>query len=234
MKKCGVIGGVGPSATIDLLSRIVKNTPAKKDQEHLRIIVDNHPQIPDRTAALLSNGPSPDPFLIESIKLLNQAKVDFIICPCNTAHIFLRKLKKEVKFDFIDMIEETIKLLVKNKIKKAGLLSTSGTAKLGIYQETAKKYGIEILIPSAGAIEKEMEAIYGKEGIKAGMQYEKSAKNKGLFLAVIKEFAKQGVGTVIMGCTEIPLCLEEKDTDLKLVNPTEVLAISTVQYALVD
>ena len=59
MKKCGIIGGAGPSATIDLMKRIVENTPADKDQKHLRIIVDHHPQIPDRTEALYNNGESP-------------------------------------------------------------------------------------------------------------------------------------------------------------------------------
>ncbi|PIQ79598.1 aspartate racemase [Candidatus Peregrinibacteria bacterium CG11_big_fil_rev_8_21_14_0_20_41_10] len=234
MKRCGIIGGVGPSATVDLVQYIIKNTPAKKDQEHLRMIIDNNPQIPDRTAALLNNGESPNPFLIESINLLKQAKVDFIICPCNTAHVFLRELKKEIDFNFIDMIEETIKYLAANNIKKAGLLSTSGTAKTGIYQNTGKQHGIEIFIPSDKGIKKEMEAIYGNKGIKANPKYEKSKNNKDLFLDVINEFKNEGIKTVIMGCTEIPLCLETNDTTVQLINPTEILAKSAVDYALAE
>jgi len=232
MKKCGIIGGVGPSATVDLYRSIIRNTKANKDQDHLRVIIDSHPQIPDRTEALLHDGESPDKYLLESIRILKNAEVDFIVCPCNTAHIFLRRLAKQENFIFIDMIEETAKHLDKLNIKKAGLLSTSGTAKLGIYQETALKYGVEIIIPDERGIIDEMEAIYGREGIKAGVQFERSKKNKNLFLEIIRDFEKGGCMAVIMGCTEIPLCIDQDDTSVILVNPTEVLARAVVDFAL--
>ena len=231
MKRCGIIGGVGPSATVDLYRLITKHTPARKDQEHLRIIIDSHPQIPDRTEALLNNGESPIPHLMESIHILQKSGADFIVCPCNTSHIFLRQLKNQLKFSFIDMIEETVKFLQDNNIKKAGLLSSAGTAKSGIYQETAEKFGIEIIAPSEKGIADEMEAIYGKQGIKAGFQYERSKRNKALLLGIIKEFEKKDTKAVIMGCTEIPLCLDKRDTFLTLVNPTEILAKAVVKYA---
>lgn len=232
MKRCGIIGGVGPSATVDLYRSIIMNTPANKDQDHIRVIIDSHPQIPDRTEALLHNGESPDRYLLESIHILKNAGVDFIVCPCNTAHIFLRRLKEQVDFIFIDMIEETAKHLEKLQVRKAGLLSTSGTARIGIYQETARKWGIEIIIPDETGIRDEMEAIYGKEGIKAGVRFEKSTKNKSIFLGIINSFMKEGAAAAIMGCTEIPLCLNQDDTPMKLINPTDVLARSVVDYAL--
>ncbi len=232
MKRGGIIGGVGPSATVDLYRSIIKNTPARKDQNHIRIIIDNHPQIPDRTEALLYGGESPDKHLIESIRILQNAEVDFMVCPCNTAHVFLRQLKKHMNFLFIDMIEVTIQYLKENHIKKAGLLSTSGTAKAGIYQDTAKEHGIEIFIPSEEEMINEMEAISGKEGIKASVKFEKSEKNKAIFLKIIEGFKKQNAQSVIMGCTEIPLCLDNQYTILPLINPTDLLAKAFVKYAL--
>ena len=231
MKRCGIIGGVGPSATIDLYRWITRYTPAKRDQQHLRIIIDSHPQIPDRTEALFNNGESPVKHLLESIDILQDSGVDFIVCPCNTAHVFLRPLKSQMKVPFIDMIDETVKYLHDNKLNKAGLLSTAGTAKSGIYQETASNYGIEIFIPSEKGIIDEMEAIYGVEGIKAGVQFEQSNKNKSLFLDIIREFEKLDINTVILGCTEIPLCIDNKDTSLTLVNPGEILAKAVIRYA---
>ena len=234
MKICGIIGGVGPSATVDLYRLITMHTPAKNDQEHLRIIIDSHPQIPDRTEALLNYGESPVKHLLESIRLLEKAGVDFIVCPCNTSHVFLRRLKDQMAVPFIDMIEETLKFLHEKKIRKAGLLSSAGTAKTRIYQETAESYGIEIVIPSEKGIKAEMEAIYGLQGIKSGVRYEKSKKNKGLLSGIITEFAKKDIKAVIMGCTEIPLCLDKNDTTLELVNSTEILAKEIIRYAFGD
>jgi aspartate racemase len=231
MKKIGIIGGLGPSATIDLYGKITANTPATKDQEHLRIIIDSHPQIPDRTAALKQEGQSPKPALIESIQLLQNAECELIACPCNTAHIFLREIQKEIKFKLIDMIEETCKFLEANQIKKAGLLSTSGTANSKIYQETAQRFGIEIITPDAENIAKEMEAIYGTEGIKAGIKFEKSPKNKQLFQEVISSLTSEKVEAIIMGCTEIPLCLDENDSNLTLIDPTLILAKAIIREA---
>ncbi len=232
MKRCGIIGGLGPSATVDLYKLIIRHTPATKDQDHIRVIIDSNTRIPDRTAALLYNGESPVPHLLDSIRILQNSEVDFIVCPCNTAHVFLRRLKDQINVPFIDMIEETVKFLQLNKIDKAGLLSTEGTARSGIYQETAKIYGIEIINPSANGIQNVMDAISGKEGIKAGVQFERSKRNKTLLLDTLKEFEKSNIKHIIMGCTEIPLCLETDDTQMILINPAEILAKKIVRYAL--
>lgn len=229
MKVVGIIGGVGPSATVDLYRLIISHTPAKKDQEHLRVIIDSNTQIPDRTKALLFGGESPLDEMRTSIKVLESSGVEKISCPCNTAHVFLRKIKNEISVPFIDMIEETMKFLKEKGIKKAGLLSTSGTVDANIYQETGEKYGIKIIAPSENGIKKEMEAIYGEKGIKAGIEFEKSTCNKSLFLKVLEEFREKEIEIAIMGCTEIPLCLEQSDTDFFLVNPTEILAKAIVR-----
>ena len=232
MKRCGIIGGLGPSATVDLYKLIIKHTPARRDQDHIRVIIDSNAQIPDRTAALLYKGESPVPYLLDSIRILQNSEVDFIVCPCNTAHVFLRRLKDQIKVPFIDMIEETVIYLQENKIPRAGLLSTEGTAKSLIYQETGKKYGIEILIPSEEGIKNVMNAISGPEGIKAGVKFEKSKRNKTLLLDTLKEFEISNINHVIMGCTEIPLCIEKADTSLELINPAEILAKEVVRYSL--
>ncbi|MFO7575744.1 MAG: amino acid racemase [Bacteroidales bacterium] len=231
-KRCGIIGGVGPSATVQLMQYIIRNTPAHRDQDHLRLIIDNHPQIPDRTDALLHEGESPVTYFIESIGILKQAGVDFIACPCNTAHYFLRKLAVGHSFELIDMIEVTVRHLAGKGFREAGLLSTSGTASTGIYQQTGKRYGITIHSPSEAGIMAVMEAVYGVRGIKANPRYERSSRNRELLRGVIREFEEKGLGAVIMGCTEIPLSLRKKDTSLELVNPTELLAIEIIRNGI--
>ena len=226
--RCGIIGGVGPSATVQLMQYIIRNTPTRRDQDHIRLIIDNHPQIPDRTDALLYGGESPVPYLIESIDILKQAGADFIACPCNTAHFFLRTLAVQESFELVDMIEVTVKYLAERGVRDAGLLSTSGTASTGIYQETGRRHGVSIHSPSEAGIGDVMEAVYGVRGIKANSRYEKSNRNRQLLKGVIREFEDKGFTAVIMGCTEIPLSLRKRDTSLELVNPTELLAMEII------
>ena len=231
MKKviCGIIGGVGPSASAQLYSLINAHTPAEKDQDHLRLIIDSHPQIPDRTQAILHGGESPEEALFESAQILKNAGADFIAIPCNTAHYFMPKVAQKAEIELVNMIEETGKTILQHGFKKVGILSTSGTAKSKIYQQVLEKLGIITVIPDEIGIEKEMEAIYGKEGIKASTKFEKSKKNKSLFVEVIDDLEEQGAEAIIMGCTEIPLCLENNDSTLPLINPTEILAKAIIK-----
>lgn len=92
-KVIGILGGMGPEATLDCFAKIIQNTPAKKDQEHLRIIIDSNPKVPDRTAAIIGNGESPVPLLVEGCRSLQRAKADFIIIPCVSAHFFLAEVR---------------------------------------------------------------------------------------------------------------------------------------------
>ena len=107
----GILGGMGPEATNLLCQEIVNLTPAQKDQEHIPFIVINNPQIPDRTQALLYNGESPIPSMLKSAKTIESAGADFIILPCNTAHNFIPNIQSKINIPFINMIEETAKLV---------------------------------------------------------------------------------------------------------------------------
>src|SRR5208337_1505190 len=92
----GILGGMGPEATIDLFTKIVHSTPVSRDQDHLRLIIDNNPGIPDRQKAILENGPSPATMLIKTAKNLAVAGADFIVMPCNTAHYWIQEIRKAV------------------------------------------------------------------------------------------------------------------------------------------
>jgi aspartate racemase len=102
----GIIGGMGPLATADLYRKIIEVTPAVRDQDHLHVIIDADPTIPDRTAALLGNGPDPLPKLVAAARRLEDAGAGILIMPCNTAHAFLPVLQRAVRIPFIDMTEE--------------------------------------------------------------------------------------------------------------------------------
>ena len=177
-KVIGVIGGMGPAATSDLLGKIIKFTKVKKDQDHIHVIVDNNPKIPDRSQAISNNGESPLPALIESGKMLERAKADFIIIPCNTAHFFYDGLKGHLKIPIVHMIREIAKKIHKefSGIRKVGLLSTRGTIKAGLYQKELKAFDIEVIKPDEKVQDMITEAIFGAKGIKCGCLEGKSKK----------------------------------------------------------
>lgn len=231
-KIIGILGGLGPAATVDIFDKIVKNTPASKDQDHIKVIIENNPQIPDRTAALRGSGEDPGVSMLASAEKLQDAGADFIIVPCNTAHVFLESVRKHIKIPAISMIEETAKYISKNfpGVKKAGLLATSGTVGSSVYRKPLNDEGIELLVPSSESQEKlVMEAIYGKEGIKAG---HKTGQPRDFLMKAAEELVKEGAEVIILGCTEIPLALKNGDMPTPFVDPTEILAKAAIDCAL--
>jgi aspartate racemase len=226
-KIIGILGGMGPEATIDLFYKIIKSTPAGKDQEHLRIIIDNNPKIPDRTAAILGKGEDPLPALQETARNLEKAGADFIIIPCNTAHYFLPLIQESVKIPILNIIEETAKETRKRipQIQKVGLLASIGIYETEIYHQQFKKFNIEVISPEEKDKEEVMKAIYA---VKAGNLSEGIKRS---ILKIAQKLIDKGAEVIIAGCTEIPLILKEGDVSVLLIDPTQVLAKAAVQKA---
>ena len=229
-KIIGIIGGLGPAATSDLLSRIIKLTKAKKDQDHIHVIIDNNPKIPDRTQAIFGKGESPVPALVESGKMLERAKVDFIIIPCNTAHFFYDELKGHLRIPIVHMIREVAKKIHKEypDIRKVGLLSTQGTIKAGLYQKELMAFGIDVIKPDEKSQNMVTEAIYGTKGIKCGYL---EGRSKQLIYNAIDNLINNGAELIIGGCTEIPLVVDLKTVAMPFINSNQVLAEVAVRLA---
>jgi aspartate racemase len=226
-KIIGILGGMGPEATIDLFYKIIKFTPAEKDQDHLRIIIDNNPKIPDRTAAILGREESPLSALQETAQNLEKAGADFIVIPCNTAHSFLSSIQESVKIPILNMIEETAKETQKriSQIQKVGLLASIGIYETEIYHQQFKKFNIEVISPEEKDKEEIMKVIYV---VKAGNLSEEIKKN---ILKIAQKLIDKGAEAIITGCTEIPLILKEGDVSVPIIDPTQVLAKAAVRKA---
>ena len=106
-KVIGILGGMGPEATLGFFERIIAHTPAARDQEHLRVIIDSNPQVPDRTAAILLGGESPVPLMVAGMEALQRAGADFVVIPCVSAHFFLEELRRRVSLPVISMFDVT-------------------------------------------------------------------------------------------------------------------------------
>ncbi len=235
--KVGVVGGVGPAATVDFLGKLVKNTPAGKDQDHLKVVVEQNPQIPDRTANLLGDGVDPTVSLYSTCKRLEAADAALIAIPCNTAHAFVSRIQPHLSIPIISMLETTARHLRQHlpASAKVGLLATSGTVQSGIYAEAVERVGLTLLTPDAAHQALVMSAIYGPAGIKAGFTEGLCAQQ---LAAALDHLVEQGAQAVILGCTELPLVLKAGDDHqalggrVRLVDPTDLLARRCVSLAI--
>lgn len=229
-KIIGVLGGMGPEATLTLFNEIIRQSPANKDQDHLRVIIYNNPKIPDRTAAILNDGEDPLPEMENSCHALEKAGAAFIVMPCVSAHFFLHRLQEKVSLPILS-IYEAVGLYIQQQycqVLRVGLLATSGTVVSGLFQVRLKEKRISTLIPRNGSQEKVMDAIYTIKGNSAG---EKRDVSKQRLLEAANDLIDQGAQGIIAGCTEIPLVLREQDLVVPLFNPLKILADAAIRKA---
>jgi aspartate racemase len=227
----GILGGMGPEATADLFHKIIKNTEATKDQDHLRILVDNNPKIPDRTPAMLGSGRSPLPMMIETARNLEAAGADFIVIPCVSAHYFIAELRERIAIPVISIIDEVADEVERRRpgARRVGLMATTGTIKTGLFQDRLREGGLEVLVPPPEDQEDlVMSAIYGESGIKAGFI---SPENRAKILKASKALIGKGVQGIIGGCTEIPLVIQGPDLEVAFFDSLNILALAAISQS---
>lgn len=223
----GVLGGLGPEATLDFFARVLERTPASRDQEHLHLLIDNNPQVPDRNAAVAGSGPSPAPTLAEMAKRLETAGADFLVMPCNAAHAFAHAIRESVSIPLVSIIEETRDEVVRRfpGVRSVGVLASSGCIDAGLYQEAFGERGIEVLVPDGSDREAFMQLIYL---IKSGDRSEAVADG---MRAIAARLVARGAEVVVAGCTEVPLVLRAADVSRPFVDSTDVLVARTIARA---
>ncbi len=224
MKKIGVLGGMGPEATVRFYSHLINECQvqfnAQKDEDYPEIFIYNLP-IPDvvndisnqkKTVFMLQNG----------AQLLEKTGSDFIAIPCNTVHYFYDAMRHAVKVPILNSIDETAKQLRINSISCVGILATSTTIQTELYQKTLQQIQIQCVLP-----EKQEEVTTIIENILAGKKIEED-KNK--LKRIIQSMQKQGAQAVVLGCTDLPLLLTQKDVSIPLFDSLEILAKATIGY----
>ena len=232
----GVVAGVGPYAGLDLLNKILSQTVAKKDQDHITVLSISQPdRIPDRTAFLLGQSPTNPAFaLLDQLLLLEKMGAAVAGIPCNTAHapVIFAEIEKGLtkagsRLNLLHMITEVGHELRRSylTIKKVGVLSTTGAAVTRIYPLSLEPLGFELLAPDA-ILQKEQihPAIYDPEyGIKAHGKATDQARRS--LMSGIQRLQEAGAQAVILGCTEIPLAIPEKEiSSMPIIDPALILA----------
>ena len=223
-KTVGVLGGMGPDATVDFMSKVIALTPADKDQDHIHMLVDHNPTVPNRQDAILGDGEDPGPAMAAMAKRLEVAGADFLVIPCNPAYVFQQYIPDAVTIPLISIIDETIDALPMI-CSRVGLLATDGCLKARVYQDALASRDMRAFEPDADDMQELMGLIYA---IKAG---DMGAAIADTMRALAEELISQGAQAIVAGCTEIPLVLESSMLNVPLVSSTDVLAEKTVQLA---
>jgi len=230
-KVIGIVGGMGPEATLDLYREILRATPAQKDQDHLRVIIDSNPKIPDRTPAITGTGASPVPAMAMSCRAVARAGADFVIIPCISAHFFLGELQPQIDIPILSAFDAVSEYIVARHtdVSCVGLLATSGTITGGRFAKCLADHGIETVVPDEDHQERLMTAIYQ---IKASLAPHVRTQCRADLIAAATHVISNGAQGIIAGCTEIPLELKPSDLSVPLFNPLAILAQAAVERAV--
>jgi len=226
-KTVGVLGGMGPDATVDFMAKVIALTPAGRDQDHIHMLVDHNPLVPNRQAHILGAGEDPGPALAAMARRLEQAGADFLVMPCNTAQAYEQDIASAASIPLISIIDETIAAIgvAAPQAKAVCILATVGCLQAEMYQRAMTAADLLPVLPDSEELKKLMTLV---NGVKAGAIGDRVKQS-------MREFADalvaRGAEAIIAGCTEIPLVLDESMLDVPLISSTDVLAQRTVQLA---
>ncbi len=238
--KIGVVGGVGPAATVDFIEKVIRNTPAARDQDHIKLVVEHNPKIPDRTDNLIGDGADPTVAIYAACKRLENDNADMIAIPCNTAHAFVERIQSYLSIPIVNMLSETVSYIEKRHGDKTciGLLATSGTIASRVYQhavdQNAGQGKFRMITPDAAHQDLVMDVIYGAEGVKAGFVNDQV---RAKLLRAIVHLVASGADVIVLGCTELPLLIAQDEKfdvagrRVPVLDPTEILALKCVALA---
>lgn len=226
-KIIGILGGMGPEATVDLFSKVLQCDPAETDQDHVRIIIDCNSKIPDRTNAYYGKGPDPAEELQKSARVLETAGCDLLIIPCNTAHLWYEKICEAVSIPVLHIMKASARRALDDipGIRKAGLLGTLATYDSGIYDRAYEEAGVEMIHPCQEDMEETMRLI---REVKKGIVTEEMRRS---IQEIARRMIEAGAEGIVAGCTEIPLMLKNGDISVPVIDSTMALAQEAVDVA---
>ena len=219
----GIIGGMGPAATVYFMDLVTCMTSASCDGEHPEILVHSMPSIPDRTDYILGKSTaSPVPNIISVGQGLVKQGASVIAIPCMTAHAFHDKIQSSIDVPVLNGISLTAKAIQFRGIKKAGIMATDGTMKTRLFQNELERLGIDTVELSAENQKNVMSLIY--DDIKTG-----NPPSMDKFQKIKEEFLKKGAECIILGCTELSLIKRDMNIGAGFADTMEILAWHAVK-----
>ncbi len=223
----GVIGGLGPEATLDFLAKVLAHSHARTDQDHIHLIIENNPKTPNRNEAIAGTGPSPVPALVEMARALERAGADFVVMACNTAHAFEIDIREALTKPFVSLIDEVVTEAKRLHpgARRVGVMATQGSRDANIFGPAFARKGIDVVQLDAPQQAQFMTLLYR---IKSG---ERGPELRAAMRGLGEQLSAMGADVLVAGCTEVPLVMGPGENTRPLIDSTDVLAPQTVRYA---
>lgn len=223
----GVLGGMGPAATADFYAKLIRHTPARVDQDHLRVVIWADPTVPDRVGAVLDGSTDPYPALSEGARKLGSLGASLLVMPCHTAHFYRDRLAAEVGLPFLDMVGETVGELTRlqQEVSAVGVLATAATLRSELYQRRLAAVGIRSVVPDPEVQHAVEEAI---RCVKSGTAH----AGRPILERAINSLAGSGAEATVLACTELPVAFGDSPTaagTTPVIDPTAALARAVVR-----
>jgi aspartate racemase len=228
MKTLGIIGGLGPETTSEFYLDVIFSCQKKDKINRPAIIISSVPLPYKIEEDAISKNIGIErclPFLIEEAKRLEKSGADFIVMPCNSLHIFIKEIRSSVKIPILSIVEETVKFLEDNKMKKVGIVSTSATIRNKLYENAFIESNIAFEAPNDLQQEKMGKFIYN---LVMGQQKNKDREE---LVKIIDGFEGKKVDCVVLACTDLQLLIPRHPT-MKIFDTMKIFADATVKYML--
>lgn len=223
----GVLGGMGPEATVELMRRVIQVTPARDDQDHIRMIVEHNPKVPSRIKALIDKtGESPAPVLADMAKRLEAAGANVLAMPCNTAHAYAGDIRAAVQAPLLDMIALTAERISRMALKnrRVGMLASTAVRTLGLYERALEVYGIATVYP--GNQDEVMRTI---KAVKRG---ETGPDQRQALALAAEELQSKDADVLLIACTELSVLADRPDDKPNVLDALDVLVEEIVACGL--
>jgi aspartate racemase len=226
MKRLGILGGMGPAASAEFVSRLIKQTPATCDQEHVPFVLWNEPRIPDRSTAMQAGDNAPLLWLLQGIQALKTVGCDRIVIPCNSAHFWYNDMTKMGVpiTHIVDSIADQLRALNLENTT-IGIMGTQGTIEHGLYQNRLTQQGWCCIVPDRAEMDFFVQPAI--DLIKAG----KIAESQLLLMKTIHSLIDRGAKAIVLGCTELPLSINiDREQGVPVVNSIDSLVQAVIKH----
>lgn len=225
----GVLGGMGPDATVEFMRRVLRATPARDDADHIRMIVDNNPKVPSRIKVLIERtGEDPGPVLSAMARGLEAAGADLLALPCNTAHHYLPVIRDAVGVPVLDMVGLSVERLraLDPPVRAVGLLASPAVRLTGLVEARAREAGLDVLFPE-GADEAAVLRLI--RAVKADAVGE---NDRAGYRAAAEDLVRRGAGALVLACTELSLVEAPRIGAVPVLDTLDVLVAAVVERCL--
>ena len=225
-RRIGIIGGMGPEATVLLMSRIIRATPVNDDSDHVPMIVDNNPQVPSRIAALIDKrGEDPGPVIAAMAKGLESFGADALAMPCNTAHHFADQIRAAVSIPLLDMVRLSVERIAEQSGPGArvGMLASPAVRITGVFDKALGDSGLELAyLDDDGPLLDLIRHVKMHGGDKVAITEMARLAN---------ELDLQGANLLLVACSELSLLSHALTGTIPFIDTIDVLSDACIAFS---